>query len=111
MSIEEPQPNTVEKKRAVEEFSVGDIGLTVRELSAAEKRELNLDNGLFVANVDGEVVRAGLFEGHVILALNDNTVISAKPLQTLFANAGQIVALLVDRNNTVIYVPLRMKVG
>ena len=56
----------------------------MRELSAAEKRELNLDNGLFVANVDGEVARAGLFEGHVILALNDNTVISAKPLQTLF---------------------------
>lgn len=111
VTIEELQPNTVAKERAVEEFSVGNIGLTVRELSAAEKRDLNLDNGLFVANVAGEAARAGLFEGDVILAVNDNLIISPKQLQTLLANAGPIVAFLVSRNNTVIYVPLRTTAG
>ena len=107
--IEELQSSTPVEKRMVEEYSVSDIGLVVRELSVTEKRELNLENGLIITNVEGEAARAGLFEGDVILAINDNAIVSPKQLQTLFANADQIVALLVSRNNMVIYVPLRKK--
>lgn len=109
--IEELQSSTPVEKRMVEEYSMSDIGLVVRELSVTEKRELNLENGLIITNVEGEAARAGLFESDVILAINDNAIVSPKQLQTLFANADQIVALLVSRNNMVIYVPLRKKAG
>ena len=111
MTIEERQSNVIARKQSVEEFPVGDSGLVVRELSAAEKRDLNLDNGLFITNVEGEAARAGLIEGDVILAINDNTVTGAKQFQSLFTSVGPIAALLVSRKNMVIYIPLRTKSG
>ncbi len=110
VTIEELKPSTTKKSKSVEELSIGDTGLKVRELTIAEKRELNLENGLFIANAEGEAARAGLSEGDVILAFNDSVVTSTTQFQTLFANAGQIVALLVSRNNTVIYIPLHAKI-
>lgn len=109
VTIEERPSNVVAKKQSAEDFPVGDIGLAVREISVAEKRELNLDNGLFITKVEGEAARAGLIEGDIILGINDNAITGVKQFQSLFASIDPIVALLVSRNNSVIYIPLRSK--
>ncbi len=109
VTIEERQSNVVAKKQSVEEFPIGDVGLVVRELSAEEEHDLNIDNGLFITNAEGEAARAGLMEGDVILAVNDDTVTGAKQFQARFTGVGRIAALLVGRRNMVIYIPLRVK--
>lgn len=111
VTIEERPSSVVAKKQPVEDFPVSDSGLAVRELSAAEKRELNLDNGLFITRVEREAARAGLIEGDIILGINDNAITGVKQFQALFASVDPIAAVLVSRNNTVIYVPLRTKAG
>jgi serine protease Do len=110
-TIEERQSTVIAKKKSAEEFPIGDVGLTVRELTATEKRDFNLETGLFITNAEGEAALAGLMEGDVILAVNDNTVTDANQFQSLFTSVGPIAALLVSRRNMVIYIPLRTKSG
>ncbi len=110
-TIEDRQMTMITKKKSVEEFPIGDVGLTVRELTATEKRDFMLETGLFITNAVGEAALAGLVEGDIILAVNDNTITDAKQFQSLFTTVGPIAALLVNRKNMVIYIPLRTKSG
>jgi hypothetical protein len=51
------------------------LGLTVSDLTEAQKKELRVRGGVRVEAVDGAAARAGLREGDVILSL-DNTEIT-----------------------------------
>ena len=83
----------------------GKLGVVVRPLTAEERSELHA-NGLFVENAGGAAAQAGLQPGDVILALNDHPVRSARQLGDLLDKAGKHVALLVQRDEAKIYVPV-----
>jgi serine protease Do len=85
-------------------------GLTVIELSADQKRELNVAGGVLVDNAEGSAARAGIRRGDVILALNNQEIKSVEELNRLLAGSDKTrsVALLIKRGDASIYVPLRL---
>ena len=84
------------KAEPTKSADAGKLGLSVRPLTAAEKREAEVSGGLVVENANGPAARAGLQAGDVILALNGRPVNSAEELKSL-AEKSKNVALLVQR--------------
>jgi serine protease Do len=84
----------------------GKLGLAVRPLSPAEKRESGIEGGLVVEDVTGPAARVGIQPGDVILSLNGTAINSAEQLRSLVAKAGKQVALLVQREDARIFIPV-----
>ncbi len=87
----------------------GQLGLVVSDLTPDQKRQLGITQGVLVQDVQGAALQAGIQPGDVILALNNNPVSSAAQFRRLLAqiSRGATVALLVQRDDTTFYVPLK----
>ena len=85
------------------------LGLTVSDLSDAQKKELRVRGGVRVDAVDGAAARAGMREGDVILSI-DNTELSDSR-QFLAAAAklekARAISVLVRRGEWTNYVVIR----
>ncbi|MGY8525774.1 DegQ family serine endoprotease [Paracidovorax citrulli] len=88
--------------------SGGKLGLAVRPLTPAEQRESGLRAGLVVENVGGPAARVGIEPGDVILSINGTPVTSVEQLRSLTAKAGKDLALLVQREDTRLFVPIEL---
>jgi serine protease Do len=99
-------PEQVASAGASADASSGKLGVAVRALTADEKRELKTGTGLVVEDVSGAAERAGIQAGDVILALNDQPVRDVAQLKRLLDHAGRHVALLVQREDAKVYVPV-----
>jgi len=84
----------------------GRLGLAVRQLTPAEKRQSGIEGGLVVEDVAGPAARVGIQPGDVILSLNGTPIGSADQLRALVAKSGKQVALLVQRDEARIFIPL-----
>ncbi|MFL9924154.1 DegQ family serine endoprotease [Herbaspirillum lusitanum] len=84
----------------------GRLGLAVRPLQKDEQQQLGTKSGLLVEDVSGPAAVAGIQSGDVILALNGTTVSSVPQLRKLVSEAGKNVALLVERGDEKIFVPV-----
>jgi len=84
----------------------GRLGLAVRPLSPGEKRASGIEGGLVVEDVTGPAARVGIQPGDVILSLNGTPITSAEQLKSLVAKSGKQVALLVQRDDARIFIPL-----
>jgi serine protease Do len=84
------------------------LGLVVRPLTGAESQQLGVNRGVVVADVDGPAAQAGIEPGDVILAVNGRAVGSAEELAKLVEQARGRVALLVQRGDTRLFVPIRV---
>ncbi len=91
---------------AGEPGSAARLGLTLRELAPDERAQLKTDGGLVVQSTSGAAARAGIQAGDVILALNETPVASVEQLKELVKKSTKTVALLVQRNEARIYVPV-----
>jgi len=87
----------------------GPLGLTVSDLSDAQKKELRIKGGVKVDAVDGVGAKAGLREGDVILSVDNTEVSDAKQFATLAAKAekARAVSVLVRRGEWVQYLVIR----
>ena len=92
----------------VESINAG-LGLTARPLTSQEAAQLRLRGGLVVEGVDGAAARAGLQRGDIILALNNQVVSNVAEFRTLVQSAGKRFALLIQRGESRIFVPLRLE--
>ena len=88
--------------------SSGRLGLVVRPLTSDERDQIHAKGGLIVQEAGGAAAKAGVQPGDVILALNDQPVKSVHELRSLIEKAGKHVALLVQRNDAKIYVPVNL---
>lgn len=86
----------------------GKLGLAVRPLSPAEKRESGIEGGLVVQDVGGPAARVGIQPGDVILAFNGTPITSVDQLRSLVSKSGKDVALLVQREDARLFVPLEL---
>jgi serine protease Do len=84
----------------------GKLGIAVRPLTPEERQQAGVDGGLLVEDVSGPAAKAGVQSGDVVLALNGNSVKSVGQLRSLLSSAGKHVALLVQRGDAQIYVPV-----
>jgi len=89
---------------------IGKLGLTLAELPAERRNELNVANGVLVVNAEGVAARAGITRGDVILAVNNVEVKSVEELTKLLTGGekGRTVALLIKRGEGSLYVPLKL---
>lgn len=86
------------------------IGLTLKELTAQQKKKLNGKNGLLVAESTGAAAQAGIRRGDVILGLNNSETQSVEQFnkQINAIAAGKTVAVLVQRGDNTLYVPIKV---
>ena len=89
------------------------FGLSLSDLSDAQKNELKVSSGVLVENVQGAGQRAGVRRGDVILAINNQDVKSVEQFNQMMAqfDKGRIVALLVRRGANSLYIPFRVEAG
>lgn len=86
------------------------LGLVLRELTPQQKKNLNGKNGLLVVDAQGSAAQAGIRRGDVILAVNNTEVQSLDQFSKLLsaAPAGKTIALLVQRGDNTLYVPVKV---
>ncbi|HQR51438.1 MAG TPA: DegQ family serine endoprotease [Methylophilaceae bacterium] len=86
------------------------IGLALRELTPQQKKKLNGKNGLLVVGAEGSAAQAGIRRGDVILAVNNTEVQGLEQFNKQIAavQSGKTVALLVLRENSTLYVPVKV---
>ncbi|WP_233864387.1 DegQ family serine endoprotease [Paraburkholderia adhaesiva] len=84
----------------------GRLGVAVRPLTPEEKSSGSVDHGLVVEQAGGAAANAGIQQGDVILAVNGRPVTSADQLKKMIADAGNSIALLIQRDNAQIFVPV-----
>lgn len=84
------------------------LGLTGRALSSQEASRLGISGGIVVDGVSGPAAKAGLQNGDVILGVNNHGITSIDQFRKLLDAAGNRFALLVQRGNSRIFVPVRL---
>jgi len=86
------------------------FGLTLSDLSEAQRGELKVSGGVLVENAQGAAARAGIRRGDVILAVNNQDISSVEQFSQLMGqfDKGRIVALLVRRGSNSLYIPFRV---
>jgi len=85
------------------------LGLTVRQLEPQEKEQVQTTGTLVVEEVTGPAAAAGVQAGDIILGINGKRVKTAKELQDAAKASGKNVALLIQREDAQIFVPLRIQ--
>jgi len=84
----------------------GRLGLALRQLTPEERRQMDGVKGLLVESVGGAAARAGIRSGDVVLSVNGETVSSVEQLRRLVAKAAKRVALLIQREDSTLFVPI-----
>jgi serine protease Do len=97
-------PTTLASAKA--EAGKGKLGVAVRPLSPEEKKSGEIANGVVVEDVAGAAARAGVRQGDVIVAVNNVPVKSPEQLRELIGKSGKTVALLVQREDARIFIPV-----
>jgi len=88
--------------------SAGRLGLMVRPLSAQEKQQVELSDGLVVEGVDGAAAEAGVRRGDIVIAANGTAVKSVEQLRSVVSGSKRHVALLVQRGDARVFVPVEL---
>jgi serine protease Do len=101
---------TIAQSKSAPKPEANRIGLTLKELTPAQKKRLNGKNGLLVIDSTGVAAQSGIRRGDIVLGLNNsesqsvdlfNKQINAVP-------AGKTVAVLVLRGENTLYVPIKV---
>ena len=81
----------------------GMLGLTVADLTDAQRRDLKVKGGVRVEAVEGAALRAGVREGDVLLSLDNTEVASVKQFDAAVAklDKARATTVLVRRGDTV----------
>ncbi|MCB5186982.1 DegQ family serine endoprotease [Methylobacillus caricis] len=97
-----PQPNAKPESNR--------LGLTLRELTPQQRRSLNGRNGLLVVDAQGPAAQAGIRRGDLVLGFNNTEVQTLEQFgkQINAVPAGKTVALLVQRGDNTLYVPVKI---
>jgi len=84
------------------------LGLSVRPLTPDERKEAGVQNGMVVEEARGPAAEAGIQPGDVILAVNGTKIANVDQLRKLVASSGKHVALLVERGDSQLFVPVEL---
>jgi len=86
----------------------GRLGMAVRPLSPAERNEAGVEDGLVVERVAGAAAEAGIRPGDIVVAANGRHVHEVDELRAAVSGAHKHVALLVQRGEARIFVPIEL---
>jgi len=86
----------------------GKLGLALRQLRPQERREAGIEDGLLIEDARGAAALAGVQSGDLLLAINGTPVRSIAQVRDVVAKSDKSVALLVQRGDDKIFVPVRI---
>jgi serine protease Do len=86
----------------------GRLGLSVRPLSPEERRQAGVAGGLVVEDAEGHAAEAGIQAGDVVLSVDGTSVQSVGQLRQLIQDHGKQVALLIQRGDARLFVPVTL---
>ncbi len=100
-----------ENEKPPAQVKANKIGLILKELTPQQRKQLKGKNGLLVVSSTGAAAEAGVRRGDVVLGLNNNESQSVTEFnkQISAVKAGKTVAVLVQRANSTLYVPIKVK--
>ena len=80
------------------------------ELNDAQKKELQISNGLLVEDAEGAAAQAGVISGDIILSVNNQDVKSLQQFVDLLNQygPGRVVALRILRGDRSMFVTIRI---
>ncbi len=82
------------------------LGMKLRPLTPDERSQAGVSGGLVVEESSGRAAEAGIQEGDVVLSVNGTPVNSVEQLRSLLHGHDNQVALLIQRGETRIFVPV-----
>jgi serine protease Do len=82
------------------------LGLSVRPLNPQERSEAGVSGGLLVEDAQGPAADAGIQAGDVVLSVDGTAVQSADQLRKIVDSHAKQVALLIQRGQDRIFVPV-----
>ncbi len=83
----------------------GRLGLALRPLNPDERQQAGA-KGLVVEEASGPAARAGIKPGDLLLAVNGTPIQSVAQLRALVEKSGKTMALLIQRDDGKIFVPV-----
>jgi len=86
----------------------GKLGVAVRPLTPEERQEAKLAGGVLVEDAGGAAARAGIQPGDIIVSVNGNNVASVADLQKQVSRDNKQLAVLVQRGDQRIFLPVRL---
>jgi serine protease Do len=86
----------------------GKLGLAVRPLTEQEQRQGSVKGGLVVERSSGPAAEAGIEPGDVVLAANGAPINSADDLRGAVEKSKGHIALLIQRGEQRLFVPVRV---
>jgi serine protease Do len=103
--MDAPRTAATQRDQAAES---GRLGLAVRPLTGDEQRELETQGGLLVQQVGGAAAEAGIQPGDVVLSANGQPITSVDDLKSIVAKSQNHIALLMQRGDTRLFVPVEL---
>ena len=82
------------------------LGLALRPLDPAERSQVGVASGLVVEDAGGAAAVAGVQPGDVVLAVNGKPVASVAQVRDVVKKSAKSVALLVQRGDEKIFIPV-----
>ncbi len=107
---EMPTEDMVVARKNNEQTQKNRIGLTVKDLTPQQKKQIKENAGVLVLDVADAALNAGIRKGDVILGLNNNPVSSVQSFNQDLKKVkkGKTIALLIYRNGDTLYVPIKI---
>ena len=84
------------------------LGLALRPLEPAEKRQSGIPDGLVIEDARGAALSAGVEPGDVLLSVNGRPVSSVQQVRDMVGKSTKSVALLIQRGSDRIFIPVRI---
>jgi serine protease Do len=80
--------------------------MSLRPLSPEEQEQLGVQGGLYVQEASGRAADAGIQQGDVVLSVDGTPVKSVAQLRDLVHQHSDQVALLIQRGDARIFIPV-----
>ena len=84
------------------------LGLALRPLDPNERRQSGIPSGLVIEDAGGPAIAAGVLPGDVLLSVNGKPVSTVEQVRDMVGKSTKSVALLIQRGNDRIFIPVRI---
>lgn len=106
--LEEPTRRVAARAAGRETEESSRLGLAVRPLTPEERQQAGTEGNLLVEESSGPAASAGVQPGDIILQVNGTRVKTIEDLRGAMRKAGKTVALLIERGDGQIFLPVRV---
>jgi len=107
LGTSEPATTAAAAKPGSEAAAEGGLGLAVRPLTQEERKAAKVSEGVLVERSQGPAARAGIQRGDIVVSADNKPVKSADDLRAATKSERKTIALLVQRGDARIFVPVR----